>query len=134
MRISQPNILIVLDIPIALERAGTGHETRSSPAPATGCHSAAPGLIRLLLRAFAIQDRLEQNPDLPLKRIAEAEGVSPSYVTRLHCGLSYLAPDIVTAIVDGQQPPGLTANTLMRNTRLPFRWEAQRKRLGFKHA
>ena len=93
----------------------------------------APGLIRLLLRAFAIQDRLEQNPDLTLQRIAEAEGVSPSYVTRL-LRLAYLAPDIVTAIIDGQQPPGLTANTLMKNTRLPFRWEAQRKRLGFKHA
>ncbi len=45
--------------------------------------------------------------------------------------LSYLAPDIVTAIVDGQQPPGLTAEKLMRNTRLPLSWEAQRKRLGF---
>ena len=43
----------------------------------------APGLIRLLPRAFAIQDRLEQNPDLTLQRIAEVEGVSPSYVTRL---------------------------------------------------
>ena len=72
-------------------------------------------------------------PDLTLQRIAEAEGVSPSYVTRL-LRLAYLAPDIVTAIIDGRQPPGLTANTLMKNTRLPFRWEAQRKRLGFKHA
>ena len=35
---------------------------------------------------------------------------------------------------DGQQPPGLTAEKLMRNTRLPLSWEAQRKRLGFKHA
>ena len=48
--------------------------------------------------------------------------------------LAYLAPDIVTAIIDGRQPPGLTANTLMRNTRLPLRWEAQRKRLGFEPA
>ena len=90
----------------------------------------APGLIRLLLRAFAIQDRLEQNPDLTLQRIAEAEGVSPSYVTRL-LRLAYLAPDIVTAIVDGQQPPELNAEKLMRNTRLPLSWETQRKQLGF---
>ena len=90
----------------------------------------APGLIRLLPRVFAIQDRLEQNPDLTLQRIAEVEGVSPSYVTRL-LRLSYLAPDIVTAIVDGRQPPELTAEKLMRNTRLPLSWEAQRKRLGF---
>ena len=92
-----------------------------------------PSLIRLLLRAFAIRDRLERNPDLPLKRIAEAEGVSPSYATRA-LRLAYLAPDIVTAIFDGRQPPGLTANTLMRNTRLPLRWEAQRKRFGFEPA
>ena len=76
---------------------------------------------------------MEQNPDLTLQRIAEAEGVSPSYATRA-LRFAYLAPDIVTAIIDGRQPPGLTANTLMKNTRLPFRWEAQRKRLGLKPA
>ena len=102
---------IILDIPIALKRAGTGMKLVVPGAR----HNAkcAPGLIRLLLRAFAIQDRLEQNPDLTLQRIAEAEGVSPSYVTRL-LRLAYLAPDIVTAIIDGRQPPGLTANTLMK--------------------
>ena len=52
-------------------------------------------------RAFAIRDRLERNPDLPLKGIAEAEGVSPSYATRA-LRLAYLAPDIVTAILDGR--------------------------------
>ena len=75
----------------------------------------APSLIRLLLRAFAIQDRLEQNPDLTLQQIAEAEGVSPSYVTRL-LRLAYLAPDIVTAIIDGRQPPGLTAENAHEET------------------
>ncbi len=119
---------IILDIPIALKRAGTGMKLVVPGARNNA--KCAPGLIRLLLRAFAIQDRLEQDPDLTLQRIAEAEGVSPSYVTRL-LRLACLAPDIVTAIVDGQQPPGLTANTLMKNTRLPLSWEAQRKRLGF---
>ncbi len=122
---------ITLDIPTALKRAGTGMKLVVPGARNNA--KCSPGLIRLLLRALAIRDRLGQNPDLTLKRIAEAEGVSPSYVTRA-LRLAYLAPDIVTAIVDGQQPPGLTANTLMRNTRLPLRWEAQRKRLGFKHA
>ncbi len=122
---------IILDIPIALTRAGTGMKLVVPSARNNA--KCAPGLLRLLLRAFAIQDRLEQNPDLTLQRIAEAEGVSPSYATRA-LRLAYLAPDIVTAIIDGRQPPGLTANTLMKNTRLPFRWEAQRKRLGLKHA
>ena len=87
----------------------------------------------LIAQGQSIRDRLERNPDLPLKRIVEAEGVSPSYATRA-LRLAYLAPDIVTAIIDGRQPPGLTANTLMRNTRLPLRWEAQRKRIGFEPA
>ncbi len=123
--------LIVLEVPAVLKRAGLGMTlivpgARQDATP-------DPSLIQLLLRAFAIRDRLERNPDLPLKRIAEAEGVSPSYATRA-LRLAYLAPDIVTAILDGRQPPGLTANTLMRNTRLPLRWEAQWKRLGFEPA
>ena len=90
---------ITLDIPIALKRAGTGMKLVVPGARNNA--KCSPGLIRLLLRALAIQDRLGQNPDLTLQRIAEAEGVSPSYVTRA-LRLAYLAPDIVTAIVDGQ--------------------------------
>ena len=131
VRPSDAEHLIVLEVPAVLKRAGLGM-TLIVPG-ARQVATPDPSLIRLLLRAFAIRDRLERNPDLPLKRIAEAEGVSPSYATRA-LRLAYLAPDIVTAILDGRQPPGLTANTLMRNTRLPFRWEAQRKRLGFEPA
>ena len=79
---------IILDIPSALKRAGTGMKLVVPGARNNA--KCAPGLIRLLLRAFAIQDRLEQNPDLTLQRIAEVKGVSPSYVTRL-LRLSYLA-------------------------------------------
>lgn len=89
-----------------------------------------PSLIRLLIRAFAIRDRLDQDPNLSMHRIAEAEDVVPSYVTRL-LRLTWLAPDIVSAIVDGRQPIGLTANRLMANTRLPLEWQAQRELLGF---
>ena len=61
---------IILDIPIALKRAGTGMKLVVPGARNNA--KCAPGLIRLLLRTFAIQDRLEQNPDLTLQRIAEA--------------------------------------------------------------
>ncbi len=68
-----------------------------------------PSLVRLLVRAFGIRDRLDSNPDLSIQRIAEAEGIVPSYATRL-LRLSFLAPDIVAAILQGHQPPELTAN------------------------
>ena len=64
-----------------------------------------------------------------MHRIAKAEGVVPSYVTRL-LRLTWLAPDIVAAIVDGRQPIGLTANRLMANIRLPLEWQDQRELLG----
>ena len=72
---------------------------------------------------------MAHTPDLTLQQLAEAEQVSASYVTRL-LRLCYLAPDIVTAIVEGRQPAALTATTLMRDTRLPLAWAAQRARLG----
>ncbi len=89
-----------------------------------------PSLMRLLVRAFGIRDRLDRNPDLTIQRIAEAEGVVASYATRL-LRLSFLAPDIVAAILEGRPPLELTANKLMRDTRLPLEWTAQRQRLGF---
>ena len=128
---SPPGSLITIGIPAVLTRAGLGM-TLVVPGAHPDTH-ADPRLIRLLLRAFAIRDRLAHTPDFTVQRIAEAEGVSPSYVTRL-LRLSYLAPDIVAAIVNGQHPPGLTANTLMRDTRLPLAWPAQRARLGFASA
>jgi site-specific DNA recombinase len=45
-----------------------------------------------------------------------------------------LAPDIVTDIVDGKNPPQLTAKKLMRLAlQLPIDWSEQRKLLGFRH-
>jgi hypothetical protein len=45
--------------------------------------------------------------------------------------ISFLAPDIVAAIVEGRQPPMLTRHKLARMTDLPLEWEAQRRALGF---
>jgi site-specific DNA recombinase len=50
------------------------------------------------------------------------------YVSRL-VRLAFLAPDIVTAILNGRHPPQLTANRLMDDTRLPLDWRGQRELL-----
>ena len=62
--------------------------------------------------------------------LAKQEGVSPSYFTRL-VRLSYLAPDITQAILDGRQPRELTADKLLAHSRLPLAWDQQRNVLGF---
>jgi site-specific DNA recombinase len=46
--------------------------------------------------------------------------------------ISFLAPDIVTAIVEGGQPPSLTGRRLLRVPDLPLDWAGQRRVLGFR--
>jgi hypothetical protein len=36
--------------------------------------------------------------------------------------LSFLAPDIVAAVIWGEQPTGLTTTKVMADTGLPFNW------------
>jgi len=46
--------------------------------------------------------------------------------------LSYLAPDIVRALLDGRQPIELTPTRLFRLSKdLPHEWSEQRHFLGF---
>ena len=45
--------------------------------------------------------------------------------------LAFLAPDIISAILDGRQPPSLTSRRLMKHAAIPLDWKGQRKELGF---
>jgi site-specific DNA recombinase len=67
---------------------------------------------------------------VPFAALVKREGVSPSYFTRL-IRLSYLAPDITRAILDGRQPRDLSVDKLLAHSRLPLTWDEQRKVLGF---
>jgi site-specific DNA recombinase len=90
-----------------------------------------PALLRIIARAHDIQERLMQDADLTVHMIASEERVSANYIYRL-LRLPSLAPDIITAIVNGKNPPQLTAKKLMRMTpQIPIDWAEQRKLLGF---
>ena len=87
--------------------------------------------LRILARAHDIQERLLQNSELTLHAIGSQERITPGYVFRL-LRLPSLAPDIITAIINGKNPPELTAKKLMRLAlEIPVDWTAQRKLLGF---
>jgi hypothetical protein len=87
-------------------------------------------LIRLLIRSRRLNAMLVRSDGVPFAGLAKREGVSPSYFTRL-VRLSYLAPDITQAILDGRQPRDLTADKLLAHSRLPLAWHDQRTALGF---
>jgi hypothetical protein len=92
---------------------------------------ADPGLLRIVARAHDFQERLLQDPTLTVPGIASQERLTIGYLSRL-LRLPSLAPDIVTAIIDGKHPPQLNAKRLMRlSLKLPVDWAEQRKLLGF---
>jgi AraC-like DNA-binding protein len=86
-------------------------------------------LIKLILKAIDLRDTLIAQ-QLGVGDLAEREGVTSSYLTRI-VRLAFLAPSIIAAILDGRQPPGLTAQKLILDSRLPTDWTQQSEQLGF---
>ena len=119
----------LLSVPVRLRRSG--REIRMM-INRTDSFAAKPDarLIKLLLRARRFNATLAQGEGVPFAALADREGVCRSYFTRL-LRLSYLAPDITQAILDGRQPPDLTAEKLLEHSRLPLAWHEQRIVLGF---
>ncbi len=118
---------VLLKVEARLRRTGIGHRmvlTNGSEASIPD-----PSLCRLIARAHGIRVRLQNDTGLTLKEIARQEDVVSSYVTRL-LRLSYLAPDIIAAILKGSQPAELTASRLAQLKNLPLDWAEQRKALS----
>ena len=120
----------ILSTPVRLRRAG--REIRMLIDGTDPFAAAKPDarLIKLLLRARRFNVTLAESDNVPFAALAQQEGVSRSYFTRV-ARLGYLAPDITQAIFDGRQPPDLTAEKLLEHSRLPLAWHDQRTLLGF---
>src|ERR1700731_4193263 len=82
------------------------------------------------VRAHRFKTTLAHSDGVAFAALAVREGVSRSYFTRV-VRLSYLAPDITQAILDGRQPRDLTTEKLLAASRLPLAWRDQRAALGF---
>jgi len=108
----------ILSVPVRLRRAG--REIRMVIDGTDPFAAAKPDarLIRLLLRARRFNATLVHGEGIPFAALAQREGVSRSYFTRL-VRLSYLAPDITQAILDGRQPRDLTAEKLLEHSYRP---------------
>ena len=118
----------VLSIPVWLRRSG--REIRMLIEGTDPFAKPDSRLIKLLIRAHRFNAALDSSDGVPFAALAKRQGVSPSYFTRL-VRLSYLAPDITQAILDGRQPRDLTADKLLAHSRLPLAWHEQQAVLGF---
>ncbi len=85
-------------------------------------------LITALARAFHWQGLIDTGRYPSIAALAEALGVDRCYVRRI-LSLACLAPEIVDAIVKGEEPSGLSLERLVKG--MPMAWEEQREVLGF---
>jgi hypothetical protein len=120
----------IFSVPIELRRSGREIKMLIDGTDPFATAKPDARLIKLLIRARRFNATLVDSDGVPFTALAKREGVSPSYFTRL-VRLSYLAPDITQAILDGRQPRDLTADKLLAHSRLPLVWREQRAVLGF---
>lgn len=79
-------------------------------------------LVKALARAHRWQRMLNSGEFATITELAEREGLTPSFLTRI-LRLTLLAPEIVTAVLDGTQFADLTLKTAMQH--FPGEWTAQ---------
>jgi len=82
-------------------------------------------LKKLVAQAFAAQELLLNGKPSPA-----LSDYSHRYLGQL-VRISWLAPDIIGAIMDGTQPVNLTGRKLTRANAIPLDWPSQRKMFGF---
>jgi hypothetical protein len=122
---------IVVHIPMTFKRRG-GRKEIIMPDNAQAFDGGTPNtqkpLVIALARAFRWQELLETGKAASIASLAKRLKVDRAYVSRI-LGLTLLAPDIVRAIMDGDEPSGLSLARLTKP--FPVLWEEQRLVLGF---
>lgn len=89
-----------------------------------------PKLIRAVAEGMVWYERMRSGEFPTLRALARSVGRDrPDLGRRIR--LVFLAPDIVAAIVSGEQPRTLTIGALLRDQEIPLSWSEQRCLFGF---
>jgi hypothetical protein len=120
----------VLSVPARLKRTGMEMKLVIQGDASVAHREPDRSLLRLLGQAQRFHDMVMNGQGKAMGKLAAEAGVNPSYFTRVF-RISFLAPDIIQAIVHGRQPHELTANKLRLAGRIPWSWTGQRHLLGF---
>lgn len=124
------NDVISIEIPMAFKKRGgrkvivLPNGSQGHPMPAATIDNT---MIKAIARAFRWQRMLENGTFTCLDDIARSEKIGASFVSRYY-RLVLLAPDIVEAILDGQQPAQLTMKEML--VTFPEQWTDQRRHFG----
>ena len=123
--VSRDGTSLTVHLPLDIRKLG-GRKRVIAP---NGTPSWAPrqpridtALIKALARAFRWRRLLEDGVYASAQEIASAEKINASYVARV-LRLTLVKPEIVEAILDGQQGAGINLATLLRP--FPVCWNQQ---------
>ena len=89
-----------------------------------------PYLIQHISKACQWLTLLTSGKMNSIKEIAQTEGVDQSHVTRM-LNRAFLAPEIISAILNGTQPPHFNLKYLKQFRSLPTDWSEQKALLCF---
>jgi hypothetical protein len=112
---------VTLRVPFRLAKRG-GRKEMHLPEGIAPPRRPDDALVKALARAFRWKRLIHAGRYATIADLAAQEGIAPSYLTRI-LRLTLLAPDIVEAILEGQQEPDVTLAQLMVG--FPQEWERQ---------
>jgi site-specific DNA recombinase len=118
---------IVHTVPMSIRRRGVGMRLVIGDFISTA--KADPALVKAIARGRSWWSDLASGVLPSIPAIAKRDGVSDGYVSQL-LPLAFLAPSVVEAIINGDHPADLTAETLVKRIDLPLAWDRQRALLG----
>lgn len=132
LRVRRDGDAVVVHIPMRLRRRNGQcmvlTEGEAAPTSAAQHVEDASGANRTLIEAIAKghrwQAQLESGEYTSLEDLAHTVGCDRTYVGRM-LRLTSLAPDIIEAILRGDEPDGISLEKLRKN--LPVWWDEQRK-------
>ncbi len=121
---------LVVDVPLKLKKRAGRKEVILTDVSGGGAIERMPhqeALVVALARAHRWQKLLDDGKFKSVSDLAREIGLDPSFTARL-LRLTLLAPDIVEAILLGEEPGGLSLTKLTQQ--VPTQWAEQREELG----
>ncbi|WP_106753490.1 hypothetical protein [Pannonibacter carbonis] len=109
---------ITIHVPFRVVKRG-GRKEMQMPDGAAQPRRTDNTLVKALARAFRWKRMLDSGLFATIAELAEHDGIAVSYLTRV-LRLTLLAPDIVEAILDGQQGREVTLARVLEP--FPFAW------------
>ena len=121
MTVAGDDRTITVHVPFAIKKRG-GRKLVVTPDGASWAlrPRVDNAMVKALARAFRWRKMLDTGVHATIDDLARAKGLAPSYVSRV-LRLTLLAPDIVEAILDGEQPAELQLDDLLKG--FPVEWE-----------